>query len=79
MFDPPHVLEPIVAELVCPSGGVWLAAASGAVYAYGGAPYLGSPKGKEYFEGRKTARLQLVDNKYRVIAESGEGYGPGFD
>jgi N-acetylmuramoyl-L-alanine amidase len=78
MFSPPLVLEPIVAELSCPSGGVWLLAGSGAIYGFGGAPYLGSPAGKDYFAGRKAARLQLVDNKYRVIAESGESYGPGF-
>ena len=78
MYDPPLDLEPIVADLVCPTGGVWLLAGSGAVYAFGGAPYLGSPNGKNYFAGRTAAQLQLVDNKYRVVATSGEGYGPGF-
>lgn len=78
MYEPPLVLEPIVADLLCPTGGAWLLAASGAVYAFAGAPFLGAPNGKDYFAGRKAARLKLVDNKYQVIAESGEAYGPGF-
>lgn len=79
MFDPPLALEPVVADLSCPTGGVWLLAASGAVYAFGGAPYLGAPNGKPYFAGRKAAQLRLVNNQYAVVAESGEIYGPGFD
>lgn len=78
MFDPALVLEPIVADLACPTGGAWLVASSGSIYAFAGAPYLGSPAGHDYFVGRKAARLELVDGKYRVIAESGEGYGPSF-
>lgn len=78
MYDPALVLEPIVAELSCPTGGVWLAAASGAIYAFGGAPYLGSPKDKSYFVGRSAAQLRLVNGQYAVIATSGETYGPGF-
>jgi hypothetical protein len=78
MYNPPLTLEPIVADLSCPNGGVWLLAASGAVYAFGGAPFLGTPEGKPYFTGRKAAQLKLVDSKYMVVAESGETYGPGF-
>lgn len=78
MYDPALVLEPIVADLLCPTGGVWLLAASGAVYNFGGAPFLGAPNGKPYFTGRRAAQLRLVDSKYMVVAESGETYGPGF-
>lgn len=78
MYSPPLVIEPIVADLACPTGGAWCLAASGAVYAWGGAPHLGQPRDKDYFEGRKAARLEPVDGKYRVVAESGESYGPGF-
>lgn len=78
MYSPPLALEPIVAELRAPGGGVWLLAASGAVYAFGGAPYLGSPMGHDYFAGRKAARLEPVGDGYRVVAESAETYGPGF-
>lgn len=78
MYSPPLVLEPIVADLLCPTGGVWLLAASGAVYAFGGAPFLGAPIGKPYFIGRRAAQLKLVDSKYQVIAEDGAFYGPGF-
>jgi len=78
MYSPALALEPIVADLACPTGGAWLLAASGAVYAFGGAPYRGSPAGKDYFAGRKAARLNLVDGSYQVVAESGELYGPVF-
>lgn len=78
LFEPPIQTEPIVADLACPTGGAWCLAASGAVYGWGGAPHLGAPNGKDYFAGRKAARLEPVDGKYRVVAESGETYGPGF-
>ncbi len=39
--DPAWVMEPIVSDLACPTGGVWLLGNAGGVYAYGGAPYLG--------------------------------------
>lgn len=78
MFDPALDLEPIVADLACPTGGVWLLAASGAIYTFGGAPYLGGPNGKPYWGTRTAARLVLVDGKYRVVATTGETYGPGF-
>lgn len=78
MYVPALTLEPIVADLACPTGGAWLLAASGAVYAMGTAPYLGAPNGKDYFIGRKAAQLRLVDGKYAVITESNEVYGPGF-
>lgn len=82
MYDPALALEPIVADLACPTGGVWLLARSGAVYAFGGAPYQGAANGKAYFAGRVAARLELVLDdgvpKYRIVATSGETYGPGF-
>lgn len=78
MHDPALDLEPIVADLACPTGGAWLLAASGAVYAFGGAPFLGAPNGKDYFRGRVAARLEAVNDAYCVVAESGEKYGPGF-
>lgn len=75
MFNPPYSLEPIVADLKCPTGGAWLLAISGAVYAFGGAPFLGGANGKDYFIGRKAARLELNDRKgYDIIATSGERY-----
>lgn len=81
MYNPPHQLEPVVADLACPTGGAWLLAASGAVYAYGGAPYFGGTNGRPWFAGRQAARLELptVDEaaagkRYVVIAGSGERY-----
>lgn len=78
MFDPALALEPIVADLACPDGGVWLLAASGAVYAFGGAPYAGAANGKDYFAGRTAARLEAAGGGYRIVATSGETYGPVF-
>lgn len=75
MFDPPL---PIVAYLDCPTGGSWLLGKDGAIFAVGGAPYLGGANGKPYFVGRTAARLNLVDGKYQIVATSGELYGPGF-
>lgn len=77
MYTPALALEPIVAELPCPTGGVWLLAASGAVYAFGGAPFRGGANGKDYFRGRKAARLQLhADGLYEIVATSDEKYAP---
>lgn len=79
MFDPPHVLEPLVAELACPTGGVWLLSGSGAIYTFGGAPFTGGANNKEYFTGRRAAVLELSpDNRPVVVATSGEKYGPDF-
>lgn len=75
MFSPPLS---VCAELDCPTGGVWLLAPDGAVYAFGGAPYLGGCNGKPYFVGRTAAQLRLIDGKYQIVATSGEAYGPGF-
>ena len=81
MYSPPHQLEPIVADLACPTGGAWLLAASGAVYAYGGAPYFGGTNSRPWFAGRQAARLELptaneaaAGKRYVVIATSGERY-----
>lgn len=75
-FDPP--LARFVAWLNCPAGGGWGLSADGAIYALGGAPYLGAANGKDYFVGRSAARLEPHGDGYRVISSSGESYGPGF-
>lgn len=77
-YDPPVKVEPIVDDMACPTGGAWTLAESGAVNAWAGAPYLGGANGKPYFAGRKAARLELADGKYRIVASSGERYGPDF-
>jgi hypothetical protein len=80
MFNPPHVLEPIVASLACPTGGFWLFGQHGGIYGYEGAPVTGSASGKDYFKGRSAAYGQLVDGfaTPQIVATSGETYGPGF-
>lgn len=76
-YDPPHVLQPIVASERDPmTGGLWLLAASGSIYAYEGARYFGGADGKNYFVGRRAARLEANDQGgYDIIAASGERYG----
>lgn len=81
MYDPAIVIEPIVADLGCPTGGAWNLASSGAVYAWGGAPYHGGANGKAYFNGRKAARVELPNAQevsagkvYTIVATSGERY-----
>lgn len=90
MFDPPHRLLPVVASLNYPGGGALLLAENGALYAYG-CPNNGAPDGKQYFAGRKAARLEYNPRWeeagrpephkglpwYIVIATSGEPYGHG--
>lgn len=83
MFDPPIALRPIVAALACRIGGAWLLGDDGSVYAFGGAPYHGGCNGKGYFAGRTPAMLEPADRDdgtpgYRVVATSGEKYGPVF-
>lgn len=59
MFSPNLVLEPIAAYLSY-NGGTYLAADSGAFYAFG-APSIGGPNGQPYFAGRHVARLYPGD------------------
>jgi len=79
-YDPPLTLEPIVDTLAAPEGGLWQLAASGAVYAWGGAPYFGGmnqPHLAHHFDGRSAARLLPRDDGrdgYVIIATSGESY-----
>lgn len=60
MFDPPHILEPIVDAQPAPEGGVMLLARSGALYAYGGARAVLGANGQPWFAGHKAARLTYV-------------------
>lgn len=81
MFNPAHILRPIVAELNCPTGGAWLLGDDGSIYAYGGAPYLGGANGKAYFVNRKPATLEVPNleernagRTYTIISTSNERY-----
>lgn len=74
MLMPALVLEPIVAELKSPEGGVWLLSQNGAVYSFGGARYHGGMNGSEHFKGRMAARLEPNGQGYTIIATSGETY-----
>ena len=73
MFDPALVLEPVVASLRCKTGGVWLLAGSGAVYAFE-CPFYGAANGQDYFAGRKAARLEPNGDGYTIVDTAGERY-----
>lgn len=78
MYDPP--LGPIAGVMQDEAGRVLAAVApDGSVYAWG-IPYQGGPAGKDYFVGRRAARIDpAADGKgYIVTATSGEKYGPSF-
>lgn len=76
MFDPPIAMEPWVAWLACPEGGTWGLAASGAVYAVGGAPFHGSAHNQPYFVNRVAAQLEpgRDGHVYTVVDTAGEKY-----
>jgi hypothetical protein len=57
VYNPPIVMQPWVSSLDWPGGGVIGLAADGSVYAFGGAPFLGSAAGQAYFKGRKAAQI----------------------
>lgn len=75
MYSPPLS---IVASLEPAGGGVWLLAPDGAVFAFGGAQYKGGANGKAYFAGRKAAALEASGDRYVIVDEAGEKYGPDF-
>lgn len=76
-FDPPVQLR-IVADLGAPTGGVWILLEDGAIWTLGNAQYKGGTNGKDYFAGRKAARLEPSGDGYVIVATSGEKYGPVF-
>jgi hypothetical protein len=76
---------PIADVLECPSGGVWILLADGAIFAVpsepGGptAPFLGAAKGQPYFTlGRVAANLtHYGKNGYTITDTAGETYHYG--
>lgn len=76
MFQPPHVLQPIVDDCLAPEGGVLLLGQDGSLYNYGGAPVVLGANGQPWFVGRKAARLDYVGgpHPWRITATSGETY-----
>jgi hypothetical protein len=74
MYEPALTLEPIVADLACPTGGAWLLAGAGAIYNFGGAPFLGGWNGWTNIVG-KPARL-LASDSPEIPAEWNPGVRP---
>lgn len=60
MYSPNLILEPIAAYLAY-NGGTYLAADSGALYAFG-APGIRGPNGESYFVGKHVAKLYPGDS-----------------
>lgn len=64
---------PIVDMATCPSGGYWLAATDGGVFAYGPAPFLGSMGGKQL-----SAPIYAIEavgaTGYRLVGTDGAVY-----
>lgn len=72
----PAVGLSIVSDLAAPNGGFWLLLEDGAIWSFGNAQYKGGVNGKDYFVGRKAARLEPNGDGYAIIATSGERYVP---
>lgn len=80
-FSPAIIVEPVVSDLSCPTGGAWTLAASGAVDAWGGAPYLGGANKQPYFVNRTAAKLvrpnpveAAAGKQYVILDTVGERY-----
>lgn len=82
MFDPPHILQPIVDAKPAPEGGTVLLGVDGSIYAYGGATFFRGMNGSTHFVGRKAARLDYVGDpsqpgapqRWKITANTGETY-----
>lgn len=79
----PVALLPFVSDCACPTGGAWVLAVDGSVYAFGGAPYLGSPAEDKHGENwkaghRQPAHIEARRNGYTITDTQGEkfSYGP---
>lgn len=73
----------IVSDLASPTGGFWILQQDGSIFTFGAAAYKGAANGKDYFAGRKAARLEsatLPDGSpgYVIVDITGAKYGPVF-
>lgn len=77
MHTPPIALRAYVADCACPTGGAWVLADNGDVYAFGGAAYFGDPSGESYWSTRLPASIRpstVPGKAYDVIDTAGEVY-----
>lgn len=84
MFNPSLIMEPIVGTAKdSATGGIWLLAESGAIYAFENARGVRGTNGRSYFAGRKAATFDRDQDGFAVapagkiltvIATSGERY-----
>lgn len=63
-YNPP--LPRFVSWLNCQTGGGWGLGADGGIFALGGAPFLGTPAGKDYFIGHTAANIKATDDPEAV-------------
>lgn len=74
---PPIPLRPYVSDCACPTGGAWVLADNGDVYAFGGAPYHGDPSGEGYWAGHVPAVIRpsvFAGKAYDVVDTAGAIY-----
>jgi hypothetical protein len=71
-MDPVTFDSPAIAYLAWPHGGFYLLSEKGGIYAFGGAPFLGTADGQRFFAGRTAARLDYM------AAGSVSGYAEGY-
>lgn len=80
-IHPPWAFEGIVDTMSCPHGGAWMLKYDGAIYAVGGAPYLGGANDKDYWfnlspgqKPRHAVRLEPAGDGYSIVSQYGERY-----
>jgi hypothetical protein len=75
-WEPPFDITAVVDDLAAPQGGVWVLSRDGGVFAFGGAPFLGSAhKIREDWGNRRAARLEHhPDGGYTIVADTGQRY-----
>jgi hypothetical protein len=65
----------VVDAVEAPGGGFWALGADGGVFAMGGAPFLGSAAGQEYFGGRTATSIeQDPRGGYSLFSQNNERY-----
>ena len=83
-IHPPWEFSGIVDTMSAPTGGAWMLKNDGAIYAVGGAPYLGGMRDPEMLAhwlnidsvhgAREAVQLEPKGNGYSIVSQFGERY-----